>query len=82
MFQATGTPIPEVTWVHNGLPIGLSSLDSRVEVMANGTLHVSGATSADGGVYQCFVKNGVGQNQTTVLVTVTGGSQGCNSKDI
>ena len=47
----------------------------RVEVMANGTLHVSDAAKSDGGVYQCFVKNGVGQNETTVSVIVNGGSE-------
>ena len=39
----------------------------------NGTLHVSDVTRSDGGVYQCFVANGVGRNETTVLVTVNGG---------
>ena len=43
--------------------------------MANGTLHVSDAAKSDGGVYQCFIKNGVGQNETTVLVIVNGGSE-------
>ena len=71
--QATGTPIPEVTWAHNGFPLNDEN-NPRLKVMGNGTLHVSDVARSDGGVYQCFVKNGVGQNETTVLVTVNGGS--------
>ena len=34
---------------------------------------MSDVARSDGGVYQCFVANGVGRNETTVLVTVNGG---------
>ena len=66
-----------MTWFHNGFPLNreYEKNPRHVEVMANGTLHVSDATKSDGGVYQCFVKNGVGQNETTVLVIVSGGSE-------
>ena len=67
-----------MTWVHNGFPLSREYENNNprhVEVMANGTLHVSDAAKSDGGVYQCFVKNGVGQNETTVLVIVNGGSE-------
>ena len=34
---------------------------------------MSDVARSDGGVYQCFVANGVGRNETTVLITVNGG---------
>ena len=36
---------------------------------------VADSAKSDDGVYQCFVKNGVGQNEMTVVVIVNGGSE-------
>jgi hypothetical protein len=69
--QALGTPIPFVKWAFNGLPLRKYD-DSRKMVMDNGTLHVSDVRKADEGIYQCFVTNGIGQNETTVFVNVDG----------
>ncbi|KAJ9577945.1 hypothetical protein L9F63_025195, partial [Diploptera punctata] len=60
--SVTGSPIDSVHWLRNAesvAPIsdGETSAGSRVRLLSQQVLHVSGVTRSDRGMYQCFVRN-------------------------
>ncbi|CAK1543757.1 unnamed protein product [Leptosia nina] len=71
---ATGTPKPKITWYKDGKPLMLAvrinlrtSADrERIELV------ISGVTSDDAGVYQCFASNGLSTASQWAELTVTG----------
>ncbi|NXC61674.1 HMCN1 protein, partial [Aleadryas rufinucha] len=57
--EASGIPLPAITWLKNGLPI---TLNSSVRILSGGrTLRLSPAGSADEGHYTCVVTNAAGE---------------------
>ncbi|ODM95048.1 Muscle M-line assembly protein unc-89 [Orchesella cincta] len=68
----TGSPIPTVTWLHNGQPIDLN--DPRVSVTTTptkSTLVVKNAAKADKGAYSAQVsnQNGTAEGKANVAIT-------------
>uniref|UniRef100_A0A8C3DQA4 Hemicentin-1 n=1 Tax=Corvus moneduloides TaxID=1196302 RepID=A0A8C3DQA4_CORMO len=57
--EASGIPLPAITWLKNGLPI---SLNSSVRILSGGrTLRLSPAGAAHEGHYTCVVTNAAGE---------------------
>ncbi|NXO39218.1 HMCN1 protein, partial [Locustella ochotensis] len=57
--EASGIPLPAITWLKNGLPI---TLNSSVRILSGGrTLRLSPAGAADEGHYTCVVTNAAGE---------------------
>ncbi|TRY76666.1 hypothetical protein TCAL_10687 [Tigriopus californicus] len=69
--QASGTPMPDLVWYFNGLPL---PMDENHVVLANGTLMLGPVTKTDEGVYQCFLSNNIGRNFTNVVLQVKSNS--------
>lgn len=76
--QALGTPMPDVVWYFNGLPL---EMNVGHVVMANGTLILGPVTKQDEGVYQCFISNNIGKNFTNVLLRVKLSSEDSAQED-
>uniref|UniRef100_A0A8C4QIJ2 Sidekick cell adhesion molecule 2 n=1 Tax=Eptatretus burgeri TaxID=7764 RepID=A0A8C4QIJ2_EPTBU len=68
--QASGLPVPSVTWYHDGLPVGLASIDGRYQVLPHGSLRIHRLEEKDSGMLQCFAKNSAGEVQTHAHLTV------------
>ncbi|NWT15620.1 HMCN1 protein, partial [Vireo altiloquus] len=57
--EASGIPLPAITWLKNGLPI---TLNSSVRILSGGrTLRLSPVAVADEGLYTCVVTNAAGE---------------------
>ncbi|NXY61032.1 HMCN1 protein, partial [Callaeas wilsoni] len=57
--EASGIPLPAITWLKNGLPI---TLNSSVRILSGGrTLRLSPVDAADEGHYTCVVTNAAGE---------------------
>ncbi|NXL77816.1 HMCN1 protein, partial [Leptocoma aspasia] len=57
--EASGIPLPAITWLKNGLPI---TLNSSVRILSGGrTLRLSPTGVADEGHYTCVVTNAAGE---------------------
>lgn len=65
----TGTPRPDLKWLHNDVAVNL--LD-RYSVMDNGSLLISSMKAEDAGVWTCVVSNVLGQAQMNVTVSYDG----------
>ncbi|XP_066301826.1 uncharacterized protein [Branchiostoma lanceolatum] len=68
--EASGIPTPDITVI---LPSGLNATDEsggRVIVGVNGTVTIPHVTTADSGLYTCFVESFVGSTNDTLSVTV------------
>ena len=72
--QAMGTPIPDIAWSFNGLPLETyeEGVAASWTVMDNGTLRLTDVQKADEGIYQCFASNDVGIKESTASVLVAG----------
>ena len=77
--QASGSPKPEITWLHNGKRIfqkGQAN-DKRRFKMDNGNLHfiriISRKDQTDGGIYQCVATNSLGSAYSRNATLVVGG---------
>ncbi|XP_060630493.2 hemicentin-1 isoform X1 [Anolis sagrei] len=65
---ATGTPLPTITWLKNGLPI---ERGIGYKILLNGRkLFISQAEMSDTGHYQCIATNKAGDNKREFAVTV------------
>ena len=69
--MASGVPTPTITWFRNGAPL---SLDQRITVNANGTLHIANITentdaTQAGTSYHCTATNKFGtiRSRTAIL---------------
>lgn len=58
-----GEPSPEVSWFHNGLPVGLKNTTP---------LRILQVSLADQGTYQCVAKNSAGQETLEIKLDILG----------
>ncbi|NXW34850.1 SDK2 protein, partial [Phaetusa simplex] len=68
--QAKGVPPPEMAWYKDAALIRLEEL-SRFQLLADGSLQISGLVPDDTGMFQCFARNAAGEVQTTTYLAVT-----------
>ncbi|KAM4650640.1 cell adhesion molecule-related/down-regulated by oncogenes isoform 1-T2 [Discoglossus pictus] len=64
--ETHGTPAPNITWLHNTVPIHPSQ---HYQVSEN-KLRVTNLIAEDSGMYQCIVDNGVGTTQSSARLFV------------
>lgn len=57
-----GEPSPEVTWFHNGLPLGVNTTPLRIQQVS----------LADQGTYQCVARNSAGQETLEIKLEILG----------
>ncbi|NXH90756.1 HMCN1 protein, partial [Edolisoma coerulescens] len=84
--EASGIPLPAITWLKNGLPV---TLNSSVRILSGGrTLRLSPAGVADEGHYTCVVTNTAGEARKdfhlSVLVapSIVGADSQGNAEDV
>ena len=77
--QATGEPVPNISWYFNGVMINVSDTSKyRIESRSinttaiEGRLEVFNATSSDVGTYVCIATNGLGSDRSVGVLTVNG----------
>lgn len=58
-----GEPSPEVSWFHNGLPVGTKNTTP---------LRIERASLGDQGTYQCVAKNSAGQKTLEIKLEILG----------
>ncbi|NXW47198.1 SDK2 protein, partial [Nyctiprogne leucopyga] len=68
--QAKGVPPPEMAWYKDAALIPLEKL-SRFQLLADGSLQITGLVPDDTGMFQCFARNAAGEVQTTTYLAVT-----------
>ncbi|XP_053547376.1 cell adhesion molecule-related/down-regulated by oncogenes [Bombina bombina] len=64
--EAQGFPAPNITWLHNAVPVHTSL---RHQVLAN-KLTITNLIADDSGMYQCAAENGVGAAQSAARLIV------------
>ncbi|TRZ22552.1 hypothetical protein HGM15179_004536 [Zosterops borbonicus] len=68
--EASGIPLPTITWLKDGLPI---TLNGSVRILSGGrTLRLSPAGVADEGRYTCVVTNAAGEARKDFHLSVLG----------
>ena len=83
--QATGEPVPTISWYFNGVMINVSdSSKYNVSSLANGTVFISSliifnALSPDVGTYTCNAENIIGFDRSSGILTVNGKCNICLS---
>ena len=78
--EATGKPVPNVSWYFNGVMINVSDNSSKYMIMSRSlnitttenTLTVYNVTSSDVGTYSCSATNILGNDSTSGLLQVNG----------
>ena len=76
--QATGEPVPTITWYFDGAVINVSDTSQyNVSSSTNGTFITSLLTvlytqSSDAGIYTCEAENFIGTNRSFGILTVNG----------
>lgn len=56
-----------VVWFRDGVPVRqISSLESRIETPAEGSLIINPVSADDSGFFECRVSNGIGEIQTAL----------------
>lgn len=58
-----GEPSPEVSWFHNGLPVGVKNTTP---------LRIQQVSLADQGIYQCVARNSAGQETLEIKLEILG----------
>lgn len=58
-----GEPSPEVTWFHNGLPVGVKNVVP---------LRIPQASLNDQGTYQCVARNNAGEEMSEIKLEILG----------
>ena len=66
--NATGIPIPKITWLKNWFP--LVSDPYKVSVLASGSLRIHNSTKTDIGNYHCVALNIGGHDSRTIYLDV------------
>lgn len=69
-LSLSGVPPPEMAWYKDATLIHLEKL-SRFQLLADGSLQISGLVPDDTGMFQCFARNAAGEVQTTTYLAVT-----------
>ena len=76
--QATGEPVPTISWYFNGVMINVSDTSKyNISSSVNGTLVESlltivNAQSSDVGTYTCYTENILGTDRSSGILTVNG----------
>ena len=76
--QATGEPIPTISWHFNGAMINVSSTSKyNISNTSNGAMVTSAlaivnAQSHDVGTYTCYAENIIGTDSSSGILTVNG----------
>ena len=75
--QATGEPVPVITWKLNDVMINVSDTKYNFSASINGIvvtsiLTITSARSSDVGRYTCFAENFIGNDQSSGVLTVNG----------
>ena len=78
--EATGKPVPNVSWYFNGVMINVSDNSSKYMIMSRSlnitttenTLTVYNVTSSDVGAYSCSATTILGNDSTSGLLQVNG----------
>ena len=77
--QATGEPVPNISWYFNGVMINVSDTNKYMIMSASlntttteNTLIVYSVTSSDVGTYTCNATNIIGDDQSFGILTVNG----------
>lgn len=60
-----GEPTPEVSWFHNGLPVGVKNTSP---------LRIQQVSLSDQGTYQCVARNSAGQETLEIKLEILGES--------
>ncbi|XP_068769931.1 protein sidekick-2 isoform X2 [Struthio camelus] len=68
--QAKGVPPPDMAWYKDAALVPVEKL-SRFQLLADGSLQISGLVPDDTGMFQCFARNAAGEVQTTTYLAVT-----------
>ncbi|XP_068511039.1 protein sidekick-2 isoform X2 [Anas acuta] len=68
--QAKGVPPPEMAWYKDASLLRPEQLP-RFQLLADGSLQISGLLPDDTGMFQCFARNAAGEVQTTTYLAVT-----------
>lgn len=69
--QATGDPLPVVTWFFSSAQIPNQG-DPRVRQASNGSLLITPVQTGDRGEYLCLATNSAGNDSITLQLTVYG----------
>lgn len=72
-IDVTGYPKPKVVWRSGGNE--LPGNESRLDLLADGSLQISGLLEEDTGLYRCNVSNKVGSAQCQVKLRVNARGQ-------
>lgn len=67
--KAQGTPVPQISWIHNGKPIEQAEPNPRRQVTAD-TIIISDLTKKDTGNYGCNATNSVGYVYKDIYINV------------
>ena len=77
--QATGEPVPNISWCFNGVMINVSDTNKHMIMSSSlntttteNTLAVYNVTSSDVGIYTCNAINIIGDDQSFGILTVNG----------
>ncbi|KAJ8736017.1 hypothetical protein PYW08_006673 [Mythimna loreyi] len=67
--EAAGTPVPKITWIHNGKPIEQAEPNPRRQVTAN-TIVITNLVKKDTGNYGCNATSSIGYVYKDVYINV------------
>ena len=75
--QATGEPVPEITWYFNNVMINILDINYNVstavkEIIVTSVFTIVSAQSSDVGRYTCVAHNFIGGDQISGVLTVNG----------
>ena len=76
--QATGEPVPSISWYFKGVVINVSDTsiynisNTMRETIVTSSLTISNAKSSDVGTYTCQAENIIGIDQSSGILTVNG----------
>ena len=78
--QATGEPVPSISWYFKGVMINVSDAskynisNTMSETIVTSSLTISNVQSSDVGTYTCKAENIIGIDQSSGILTVNGKS--------
>ena len=84
--QATGGPVPTISWYFNGVPVDEANMKYIISMMSvntttiNSTLTIMSVESSDVGTYTCNATNVVSSDTSSGVLTVNGESICLNLK--
>ena len=66
--QATGFPLPIITWQKDGQPVDTN----HVTLLSNGSLHISSTVVQDAGKFSCIATNVAGSPSVNADIVIYG----------